>query len=144
MKRPAPDQDEVRRALEGRHALLVTPDPALEALCVVLLHELGLIVDVVASGVDAVVAARRRPVDVLVVDTQLEDVPGRQAVGWLRGNPALRERLILLLVDGAPGAAQIQTSGSTAVLRKPVNMAALVAAVAEMRDSGRADTDDMA
>lgn len=97
---------------------MAVADPATRAVCVVVLAGLGMRHAAVGTGVAAVVEARRRPPDVLLVEGQLEDVPGLEALAWLRSNPALGARPFVMLVDA--GSAVPETGRRGAVLRKPV------------------------
>ena len=61
----------------------------------------GFAVDAVDSGIAAVVAAREDLPDLIFVDVQLRDVPGREAIRWLRSNPALQSTPIIVLTTNA-------------------------------------------
>jgi DNA-binding response OmpR family regulator len=105
-----------------RRALVVEADLATRRLCRAVLQGAGFTVDEAESGIAAVVAARRAPPDLVLMAPQLPDVSGRQAVAWLRANPALHVTPVLVLgaasEDDAP-------AGPDTLLRKPFTPAAL-------------------
>lgn len=107
-----------------RRALVVATDAvALGAFRAGL--EAGWDVEIVDSGVAAVIAARRNPPAVIFIDLQLRDVPGGQAVGWLRSNPALGAVPIVLIASGTEDDAEIASIHPAALLRKPVSRGAV-------------------
>ena len=81
----------------------------------------GFVVEAVDSGIAAVVAAREERPDVIFVDLQLRDVPGREAIEWLRSNPALRSTPIVILTTKAEDEASLAAIRPDASLRKPVS-----------------------
>lgn len=119
-------RDQARRVARGRAVLLATVEPVTRAACVGAMAQLGMSVSVVGRGVDAVVAARYRRPDLLLIDAQLEDVPGVEAIGWLRGNPGLADRPMVLMVDSAADAGGLETKRPLQVLHKPVSETALI------------------
>ena len=132
-------RDEVRRVALGRLALVAIADPVTRAACDHALGQVGMIVTAVASGVEAVIAARRQRPDLMLLDAQLEDVPGRQAADWLRGNPALAGQPLVLLVDSARESGHIELTGPTRVLRKPVSDTVLIGLVGTLLSAQDAD-----
>jgi len=109
--------------MRGR-ALVVATDIAAQGACRSAL-ESGWDVEVVDSGVAAVIAARRSPPTVIFMDLQLRDVPGGEAVEWLRSNPALGGVPIVLIAGGAEDNAEIAAIHPEALLRKPVSRGAV-------------------
>lgn len=107
-----------------RRALVVASDLTAQYACRSAL-EPGWDVQVVDSGVAAVIAARRAVPGVIFVDLQLRDVPGSEAVGWLRSNPALADVPIVLIAGGAEDDAEIAAIHPNALLRKPVSCGAV-------------------
>jgi CheY-like chemotaxis protein len=78
--------------LPARRALVVGADSETLQLCRDALESSGFVADAMDSGIAAVVAARASPPDLVLVDVQLRDVPGCEAIGWLRSNPSLQSR----------------------------------------------------
>jgi CheY-like chemotaxis protein len=76
--------------LPARRALVVGADSETLQLCRDALESSGFVADAVDSGIAAVVAARASPPYLVLVDVQLRDVPGCEAIGWLRSNPSLQ------------------------------------------------------
>ena len=91
-----------------RRALVVTPDGTCRHLCRSALDPLGFLVEEVESGLDAVIATRVVVPNLILVGPQLRDVPGSEAIAWLRANPALDSTPLLELAaetgaDPMPG-----------------------------------------
>ena len=125
----APRSPTLERA--GRRALLVEGDPATERLCREVLESSGFVVDAVDSGIAAVVAAREELPDLILVDLQLRDVPGREAIRWFRSNPALRSTPIIVLTTTAEDQADLAQIRPGASLRKPLSAAMIRRAIRE-------------
>lgn len=116
---PAPARAMVSER-SARRALVVEADPVTRRLCRDVLESSGFAVAVVDSGIAAVVAAREGRPDLIVMDLQLRDVPGSEAIAWLRSNPALRSMPIIMIAANDDGAA-VTLAGPGAVLRKPLS-----------------------
>jgi two-component system, cell cycle response regulator DivK len=115
-----------------RRALVVEPEPATLRLCRDVLESFGFVVDAVDSGIAAVMAARKELPDLILMDLQLRDVPGREAILWLRSNPALCATPIIVLANNAESAADLPETGPGASLRKPVSSATVQRAIYEV------------
>ena len=114
-----------------RRALVVEADPVTLRLCRDVLESSGFLVDAVDSGIAAVVAARKGRPDLILMDMQLRDVPGGEAVAWLRSNPALRSTPIIVLAANAGDDAAL-AAGLGAALRKPLSPATIRRAIHEV------------
>ena len=108
-----------------RHALIVGSDLATLRYCRDALESSGFAVDVVDSGIAAVVAAREELPDLVFVDVQLRDVPGREAIKWLRSIPALKSTPIIVLNTSAEDDVAPVLARPCAKLPKPVSFAAI-------------------
>jgi CheY-like chemotaxis protein len=86
----------------------------------------------VDSGIAAVVAARESPPDLVLVDVQLRDVPGREAIVWLRSNPALQSTPIIVLATNAEDDVVPTFPRAYASLPKPVSPAAIRRTIREV------------
>ena len=71
------------------------------------------------------VAVRERPPQIIFVDLQLRDVPGREAIGWLRSNPALQSTPIIIIAGGNKGERIPPPPQPGAILRKPASPEAI-------------------
>jgi CheY-like chemotaxis protein len=105
----------------SRRALVVETEPATVRPCRSILESSGFVVDAVGSGIAAVVAVREMLPDVIFIDLQLQDVPGREAVGWRRSNPALGSTPIIVLTANAEDDADLAGIRPDASLRKPLS-----------------------
>ena len=148
LPRPAPRPPSVRRAgpnekdnavthdvLSPRplwRALVVGADPVTLRFCRDALKCSGFAVDAVDSGIAAVVAAREDLPDLIFVDVQLRDVPGREAIRWLRSNPALQSTPIIVLTTNAEEDAAPDLTRPGPSLLKPVSLAALRRVIREV------------
>jgi CheY-like chemotaxis protein len=109
----------------AQRALVVEADPVTLRLCRDVLESSGFVVDAVDSGIAAVVAAREGRPDLILMDLQLRDVPGGEAIGWLRSNPALRSTPIIVLTANPGDEAELVAAQPGASLRKPLSPAAI-------------------
>ena len=107
-----------------RRALVVASDLAAQGACRSAL-EAAWDVEVVDSGVAAVIAARQSVPAVIFMDLQLRDVPGGEAIGWLRSNPGLGAVPIVVIAGGSEDDAEIAAIHPAALLRKPVSRGAV-------------------
>jgi CheY-like chemotaxis protein len=83
----------------------------------------------VDTGIAAVVAAREELPDLILLDIQLRDVPGHEAIKWLRSIAALRSTPIVVPTAEAEDDA---VSPPTPSLRKPVSLAAIWRTIQEV------------
>ncbi len=118
--------------LPARRALVVGADSATLQLCRDALESSGFAADAVDSGIAAVVAARESPPDLVLVDVQLRDVPGREAMRWLRSNPALQSTPIIFLTTNAEDDVVPTLARQYASLPKPVSPAAIRRTIREV------------
>jgi CheY-like chemotaxis protein len=112
-----------------RRALIVGTDPVSARLCQETLERTGFAVERAGSGVDAVVSARGRVPDLIVMDFQLSDVSAAETIGWLRANQALKSVPIIVL--GIADHSRLPAKDMTAMagLAKPLTSAAIERAV---------------
>ena len=102
-------------------ALVAVVEPAALRLFRAVLEDSGFEIDTVDSGIGAVIAARERHPDVILMDLQLRDVPAREAVEWLRSNPGLRSTPIIVLTANSDEKLDAAAILPGALLRKPVS-----------------------
>src|SRR5215475_4913504 len=115
----------------ARRALLAIAEPASERLCRETLRKAGFIVDSVDAGIGALTAVRERLPQLIIVDMQLRDVPGREAIGWLRSDAALRSASVILL-GGAEEDRAAAVPQPGVFLRKPLSRLAIERACQEL------------
>src|ERR1700730_10195794 len=118
--------------LPARRALVVGADSETLQLCRDALESSGLVADAVDSGIAAVVAARASPPDLVLVDVQLRDVPGCEAIGWLRSNPSLQSTPIIVLTTNGEDDVVSAFARPYASLPKPVSPAAIRRTIREV------------
>jgi CheY-like chemotaxis protein len=118
--------------LPARRALVVGADSETLQLCRDALESSGFVADAVDSGIAAVVAARASPPDLVLVDVQLRDVPGCEAIGWLRSNPSLQSTPIIVLTTNAEDDVVSDFARTYASLPKPVSPAAIRRTIREV------------
>jgi CheY-like chemotaxis protein len=112
-----------------QRALVAVVDSAPLRLFRTILEDLGFEIEVVDSGIGAVMAARERCPDLILVDMQLRDVPGREAVEWLRSNPALKSTPVIILAANSEDKADAAPMLPGVLLRKPVSPVAMRRAI---------------
>lgn len=78
------------RPADKRSALVVESDAGNASVVSQSLRNLGFCVNSVVSGVEAVIAARKKPPTVIFIAIQLRDVGGLDLAMWLRANPTLQ------------------------------------------------------
>jgi CheY-like chemotaxis protein len=109
------------RNKQQRSVLVAETDPETCRLCRMVLEDSGFSVDIVESGIAAVIAARERQPECIILDVQLPDVPGLVAIDWLRSNPALRNTPIILLTSQHVEHADTAAIQPLTALRKPIS-----------------------
>lgn len=97
------------------------------------LADLGYTVTSVASGVDAVIAARRNLPAIIFLAVQLRDATAAELVTWLRSNANLLAVPIVALYFSDGDAPEIRAGGFSARLRKPVSLMKVVQAINDAR-----------
>jgi CheY-like chemotaxis protein len=113
-----------------RRALVIDTDPVSARLCRETLERIGFVIERVDCGVAAMVAARERVPDLILMDSQLRDVSAAEVIGWLRcANVALASVPIIVIgtIDRSPLA--VRDSRVTVALRKPLSPAEIERAV---------------
>jgi DNA-binding response OmpR family regulator len=116
-----------------RHALVVDTDPVTARACREALEGMRFVIERVDSGVTAVVAARRRVPDIILMDAQLRDASAAEVIGWLRcANLALAGVPIIVIGTIDRSQFAVRDSRVTISLRKPLTLAAIERAVRDL------------
>ena len=102
-------------------ALIAIAESGPGQLCRQVLEALGFMVEIVDSGIGAVIAVRERPPQLILMDRQLRDVSGREAVSWLRSNRNIEATPIVILAGAGVGERLLQAPHPGAILRKPLS-----------------------
>jgi len=118
--------------VRNRRALIVDTDSVSARLCRETLERIGFVIDYVDSGVAAVVAARGRVPDLILMDSQLRDVSASETIGWLRSNQALAGVPIVVL--GIADGSRLPAKNARAIvgIGKPLSAAAIERAVRDL------------
>jgi two-component system cell cycle response regulator DivK len=119
-----PPERDRKASTRPRRALVVAADSLTHRICRAALESSGLVVEGVESGMEALMSAREVPPDLIVVDQQLRDVSGNEAIGWLRANAGLRATPIIVLTTGTDDDA-LAAAAPFATLRKPLSPLAI-------------------
>ena len=80
-----------------RISVLAETDVTLRKQYAEALRQAGFAVEARESGIEAVVAAREFQPDLIVLGSQLRDVPAREAIDWLKANAMLEATPIVVL-----------------------------------------------
>ncbi len=109
-------------------ALVVESDAAFAALVEDRLHNAGFETEVVDDGAQALSAAGRRQLDLVVVDLTLPVVPGIEVIRALRDQPATRSVPILAVSDPLDGTRRVAVlrAGANELIVRPVDFEELV------------------
>lgn len=129
------DQGEPRiagTARARRSALLVGLDTTSRRACREALDRGGFEVETTDSGVAAVAAVRGRVPDVIFVGRQLRDVTSREAMRWLRTNPALQRTPIVVVADEGENGADDEAPTPGIRLLKPLSAMTIERALATL------------
>ena len=105
------------RRYAGRRALVVETDPETRRVLRDVLVQIGFVVDLVESGVDAVSTARTALPELIL----LRDVPGAEALRWLRANPALKLAPVIAISATRGDLPVLRGVGIKFVLKKPLS-----------------------
>lgn len=108
-----------------RRALVAAPDAAAQSACRSALEGPEWDVAVVDTGVAAVISARETVPAFIIMDLQLRDVPGREAMEWIRSNPELLDVPVVLIAGAAEGDDDVAEIAPAALLRRPVTSQAV-------------------
>jgi CheY-like chemotaxis protein len=114
-----------------RFALVVESDASSASVVCQSLKDLGFGVMAVASGVDAVIAARQNPPAVIFLAIQLRDVSGVDLATWLRANPTLVAVPIVAMHSSEEDTPDLRPGVFNASLRKPTSPAKVAEVVRE-------------
>lgn len=120
----------------SHRALVVVTDAVPRGLCQQTLEAQGFAVTLAETGVAAVLAARKDPPELIVIDVELPDGPGLEAISWLRCNPALSAAPVILVSASPDDSAYEGSHGIDAVLRKPMSAAAIAGMVRKLFGRG--------
>jgi CheY-like chemotaxis protein len=117
----------LRQRHGGARILLAEDNPVNQEVALALLHAVGLHVDVVATGEEAVAAVAARAYDLVLMDVQMPVMDGLQASRTLRARPELAGLPILAMTANAFGEdrAACLAAGMNAHVAKPVDPQAL-------------------
>ena len=98
-----------------------------------------LLVEMVDSGIGAVIAVRERAATLILMDLQLRDVPGREAMGWLRSNRNTQATPIVILAGADDEERLLHAPHPGAILRKPLSSEGIRRAIRDVLESGSKD-----
>ena len=118
-----------------KRALIVEAAPSSLRLCREILKCSGFVIELAGTGIAALTSARENRPDLIVMDLQRPDVPGREFIGWLRDVPALRSTPIIILAGAAGDSAELAELGSNAFLRRPASALMINRAIREVMKS---------
>jgi PAS domain S-box-containing protein len=129
--------------LHAKGRVLVAEDnPANQMIIQALLERLGLSVDVVANGLEAVDAARNRPYDLVLMDIGMPEMNGVDATRAIRALNGPRARVPIVAVTAHVMRGERESllkQGLDDYLSKPIDRGALMACLARWLTQGDAE-----
>ncbi len=106
--------------------LVVEDTEDIRELFTLLLTEEGLTVTAAANGRDAIEAAARGDIDVLLTDLGLPDIPGDIVIRAVLDAARRRPRVVVVTGYGEPYQTRALEAGADVVLTKPVSWSTLL------------------
>jgi len=106
--------------------LVVEDTDDIRDLFTLLLTEEGLKVTAAANGRDAIEAAAREDIDVLLTDLGLPDIPGDIVIREVLEHARRRPRVVVVTGYGEPHQGRALAAGADVVLTKPVSWSTLL------------------
>ena len=125
-RQPARPAKQIRK-----HALLVEATTSSLRLCREILERSGFETETAKSGIAALTFAREHNPDVIVMDLQLPDVPGREFISWVRDIPVLRSTPVIVLAGASGETADLAKLGPNTLLRRPASALVIHRAIRE-------------
>src|SRR5262245_48301417 len=128
---PGPNDTMAGFPLQGLNILVVDDDPRVRRLYAIVLREAGATVTASGTAAEAVQLADLQPTDVVVTDLRM---PGHDGIWLLRQLKSHMPTMPVIVVTGdteAPGDEDLRSLGFAKVLRKPLILSCLTAAVSD-------------
>jgi signal transduction histidine kinase/ActR/RegA family two-component response regulator len=133
--------------LPALRILVADDNPINQAVARAILEAAGAVVETVADGEEALDRLRTEPFDLVLMDVHMPVMDGIEAVGRIRHGQAGRTDMpvIALTADAMAGEeTRLKTLGFDALQTKPVQPAALIAAIGEVLEARAAASIDEA
>ena len=126
------------------HVLVADDHPTNLIVVRMMLEQLGIDISTVVDGAEAVEAAAHGAYDVILMDMQMPVMDGLEAVRHIRlreaSTGAVRTPILMLSANaGADHREESRLAGADGHVAKPITLAALTLALAEVLDVGDAE-----
>jgi CheY-like chemotaxis protein/HPt (histidine-containing phosphotransfer) domain-containing protein len=131
--------EEVAKLFLSGRVLLAEDNPANQMIAQAMLTRLGLHVDVVSNGLEAVDAVRTRPYDLILMDIAMPEMDGLEATRAIRTKHEPKGRLPVIAVTAHVMRGERETllaQGFDDFVEKPIDRAALVDCLKKWLEKG--------
>jgi signal transduction histidine kinase/DNA-binding response OmpR family regulator len=131
----------------ARRLLVAEDNPVNQAVAVAILETMGLRVDAVANGLEAVEAVRNRPYDLVLMDVQMPEMDGLTATRRIRELDAACSEIPIIAVTAHAlkgDKERCLQAGMNDYIAKPIDKSLLLQKVAYWLSAGPAASDDPA
>ena len=117
------------KQLTTRRILLVDDDPDILASTADILEDRGFVVDQALDGLSAIALVERHDYDIALLDFNMPEMDGAELFAQIRSRQALTVAIMVTAHAADEGVRRALDAGTWKVMRKPVDVATLIASI---------------